>query len=260
MNFDYNELLRQQLYSLQNTLGLTDFTFIVDSEQAFLKNNELKPNTIYVLTRELQNEIQIGVDTQPIQVLILTEQDSLDISKVFFSEFAKKYNWQVFSETKDSHNIWVKQQYSDPVVLSNFNTVDYGYRSVLYMAVQLFIMTDYVDVKNLTIDNLAITPLSFILSYTASMNTQQFYSKPIANSVKSIATLSISLSIPAVTNTLTNKILSIVGQATGYNGNENFALSFTLDNTSFSVNMKLVSLQFETAPNQAPALRIGFML
>ena len=46
MNFDYNELLRKQLYALQKKLGLSEYDFVVDSEQAFVKYDNLKENTI----------------------------------------------------------------------------------------------------------------------------------------------------------------------------------------------------------------------
>ena len=151
---NYDDLLRSQIYALWERYPI-DNEFEVDSEQAFLKKKDLKPGTIYVLTRDLQNDNAPGVDTQPVQVLILSEQNSLEIAKGFFSQFAKEYNFHAGTYDGD----WVKQQYSDPVVLSNFNTVSYGYRTVLYMATNLYIMHDVVDLKSLTIDGKPIVAM-----------------------------------------------------------------------------------------------------
>lgn len=261
MNFNYNELLREKIYELQRTLGDNfAFQFEIDSEQSFLKRKDLEPNTIYILTKDLQNDNSIGVDTQPVQILILTEQNSLDTTKFFFSEFAKKYNFEAISKTIDETNVWVKQQYSDPVVLSNFNAVDYGYRSIMYMSATLYIMYNVVDIKELTIDSVSVTPLAFTLAYTSTMNTQQLATRTIATSVKSIASLAISFTIPVVASNLITKIVSIMGEQTGYTGNEDFAVSFKLSGITFTVNMKLTAANFTTAPNQVPALEIGMQL
>lgn len=270
MNFEYNTLLTQQLYSLQNTLALSDFKFSVDSEQAFLKKKDLDPNTIYVLTRDLQNENQIGVDTQPVQILILTEQNSLDIAKAFFSEFAKKYNWKVYSDSVNK--IWVKQQYSDPVVLSNFNTVEYGYHSVLYMSANLFIMYDVVDLRSLYIDGEEFTVLSFDLAYSMNPNTQQLTGagKYISRSVKSVSTMALTITIPVVESGLITKILKILDEddgptagmddTTAYGGNEDFVFDFYLGEYHFEdKKFKLVSADFGAAVNDVPAVRLGFM-
>ena len=47
MSFDYNELLRRQIHELNTS----DYEFEVDEEQEFIKNKDIKPNTIHVLTR-----------------------------------------------------------------------------------------------------------------------------------------------------------------------------------------------------------------
>ena len=284
MNFDYNELLREKIYDLQNELALSDFSFEVDSEQAFLKKKDFKPNTVYVLTRCLENDNSIGVDTQPIQVLILSEQNSLDICKAFFDELAKKYNFEAISkyivENNVGHYIWVKQQYSDPVVLSNFNNLSYGYRSVLYMSVNLYIMYDIADlgIKEsgvykpglITIDGANYKPLTFDMSYSMTPNTQQTMGSAeyISKSVKSVSSLSINITLPMVESQLLNKILSILNETdsqlsteTTYGGNEDFTFTFYLGTGNQFTNkkLKLVTCQIGTAINNIPSIRLGFV-
>ena len=275
MKFDYNALLSQQLYSLQATLGLSDFEFFVDSEQSFLKEKDLKPNSIYVLTKELQSDKSIGVDTQPVQILVLTEQDSLEIAKAFFSKFAEAYNFKAITQTYEEndvqHSIWVKQQYSDPVVLSNFNTISYGYRSVMYVSATLYVMYDVVDLKNLKIDGETVNALTFDLAYNMSPNTQQLGGTEfISKSVKSVSTMAITVTIPVVKSDLTEKVLKIMDEADAtttdqsdaqsYGGNENFYFDFYLGDYHFeSKKFKLTVADFGAAVNDIPAIRLGFM-
>ncbi len=278
MRFNYNKVLREKLYDLQNELGLSQFNFEVDSEQAFLKQKDLEPNTIYVLTRNLQNDNSIGVDTQPVQILVLSEQNSLDIAKALFSEFAKRYNFEAISETytedDETHNIWVKQQYSDPVVLSNFNTVDFGYRSVLYISATLYIMYDVVDISNLEINSESLKALNFNISYSMTPNTQQLPSEFIASSKKTTSTFAVSMSVPMIKGDFVTDVLRIIqededhidSEDQEYNGNNNFWISFDFsvgeddsDKIHISKKMKMISAQIVTAPNQVPGLQIGFI-
>lgn len=275
MRFDYNELLRQKIYSLQQTLELEGVRFVIDSEQSFIKMKDLEPGVIYVITRDLQNDNSIGVDTQPVQILILSEQNSLEIAKSFFTDFAKKYNFEAISQTYvDSENvrrnIWIKQQYSDPVVLSNFNTMNYGYRSVLYVSTTLYIMYDVVDLKDLKIDNVAYRALTWDLAYNMTPNTQQLSNEYISKSVKSVSSMAITITLPVVESALITKVLAILDESDGastdltdtlsYGGNENFYFDFYLGSKHFvNKRMKLVSADIGTAIDNIPAIRLGFI-
>jgi hypothetical protein len=266
MSFDFNELLRKQLYALQDELGLSNFNIEVDEEQSFLKNKNLLPNTIYVLTKKLQNNIEFGVDNQPIQMLVLSEQNSIEKTKLLFKTYANRYNWQMYIED----DTLVKQQYSEPVVLSNFNTVAYGYRTVLYMSVYLNIMTNVVDLKDLTIDDESVDAINFNISYATSLNTQQFDTDFIAKSVKSVTTMSITITIPVISSNLITKVLNILNESdtestdpldvTSYGGNENFYFQFKLGNFQFNKKaFKLTSADYGTAINNAPTIRLSFL-
>lgn len=270
MEFNYNDVLREKIASLQKELGLSNFDFEIDYEQAFLKTKDMKPNTIYILTKNLQSDISIGVTTQPVQIFILSEQNSLDVCKALFQEFARRYNFQAISQTLGEHNIWVKQQYSDPVVLSNFNVVDYGYRSVLYISATLYIMYDVVDVKNVKVDNVDYIPLSFNFAYSMSTNTQQQANKYISTSKKTVSTFAITMTIPMVSSVLITKVMSIIdGTIDTYDGDNGFVISFECGLTqviggeilpkAISKTVKMISAQLITAPNAVPSLQLGFL-
>ena len=273
MTFNYIEKLRSQLYSLQQTLGISDYVFEVETEQDFIKRKDLTPNTIYILVKFLQNDLQWGADTQPVQILILSEQNSLDIAQAFFKQFAATYNFNTHSESYYeggvSKTLWVKQQYTDPVVLSNFNIVDYGYRSVLYLSATLYIMYNVVDLQTLKIDNNAVNVLTWNISYNMTPNTQQVTgsSEFISKSTKSVSSLAITITIPVVESALTEKVLKIINETDGqtaseltYGGNEDFTFDFFLGSTHFeNKTLKLISFTHDTAIDNIPAIRLGFI-
>lgn len=260
MNYDFESYLLDRLNHVKNDLSL-DVDIYVSEEQNFAKMDELTPNSIYIVIKYLSSSIEYYAETMPIQLLILSEQNSLNNAKMLMNKFTNDYNWNVIS----NGTIYVKQQYNSPVVLNNYVEVAYGYRSVLYVTGTLFVMENLVDVKNLTVDGVSVTPLSFNIAYSMSTNTQQLANKYIASSVKTVSTFSLSMSIPMIDSDLVTKVTKILNEEYDsvenieYNGNNNFNFAFTLGISFSKPSMKLISAQIITAPNQIPTLQLGFM-
>lgn len=187
MSFDLKNYLLQEIHS--------DKIVILD-EQLFAKNGELESNKIYIVIKYLASSIEFGAETQPVQILILSEQNGMQEAKDLFETFTQTHNWRsgMFDST------YVKQQYSSPVVMSNFNDVANGYRSVLYVSGTLFIMENICDVSDLKIGDVEINPISFNWSYQMSGNIQPIGGDKIASTVKNMSTFQASLSIPMLNN------------------------------------------------------------
>jgi len=253
MNFDYEAYLLSKLTAIQEDQGLSDFNFEIETEQAFIKRKDYDPNTIYIIIKYLADNKQFNATQQPIQLLILTEQNSLDVSKIIFDKFTQDYNWKV----EIQGTTYVKQQYSQPVVLSNFNPVAYGYRSVMYVSTTLYVLEGFIDVTDFKIDTKSIELINFSLNYSMTTNTQQKQGENIASSVKNVSSLTITISTPIVSGTLLTNISNTLSGS--YSGNQNYTITYKIGTSSFSYNMKLTSCQIITAPNQVPSLQLGFM-
>lgn len=267
MNYDYKTHLLSQLTQLQEELGLSNYSFTIEEEQDFIKRKDYDPNTLYIVIKYLTDSKQLGATVQPVQLLILTEQNSLEVTKILFDTFSDNNNWKTYNVD----SIYVKQQYSQPVVLSNFNPALYGYRSVMYVSAQLVVMEDYADVTNLTIDDVEIEAINFNLQYTMSANTQQKQNKNISTSVKNISTISIALTIPPIYSDLINKVCRILRGNISVppqtpvilrplTGNEEFTVRFEVGGIPVSYPMRLTSAILTTAPNQVPSWQLGFAL
>ena len=289
MNLNYENYLRRELNFLKNDMGLDSFDLVVDTEQSIIKRKDLKPRTIYVLIKYNTSTMQLGAITQPVQIMILSEQDTLDTTRMLFSTFAQSYNWQPYDyEYSDGNGNTLsgtmKQQYSEPVVLSNFNEIEYGYRSVLYISATLFIAENFADLKSLKIDGEEITVASFVMTYAMTPNTQQTRSNYISTSVKNISSLAITFQVPVLQNNFLTKVLKIINEKdaaasasdTLYGGNENFEFDFYIGSTHFGYEyhtnnlgvvivdtphkyFKLTSATFTTLPTGIPGLELGFI-
>lgn len=267
MNFHFEDYILGKLIQIKNNFAFEeDVNIFVSKEQNFAQMDKLTPNTIYVVIKYLSSDIEYYVETMPIQLLVLSEQNSLEKAQMIMNKFAEDNNWKVIEE----NGIYIKQQYNSPVVLNNYVEVSYGYRSVLYVSGTLLYMNDIVDIKEITIDNVVYKPLNFNLSYSMSTNTQQLPNEYIANSMKTVSTIAITLSIPMKNSfTLVEKVMKILHEVNTYDGNNAFAISFDVGLTKvvdgatvsdpMSLNMRLISAQIITAPNQIPSLQLGFM-
>lgn len=282
MSWDFNKYLAEQIGDVQRDLSLENFVIEVCDEQTFVKMKFLKENTIYVVTKYLTSTITIDAKTQPVQIMILSENNSLEAAKLIFSTFADRNNFQVVMDG----NTYIKQQYTQPVVLSNFNEVAYGYRSVLYISCTLLIMDDLLDIYTLdsngeqvrnTIkiktgsqDYEVVNVLAFNFSYSMTPNTQPIPPSRLSTSVKSVATFGINFVIPPkgkyaetkTTPTTFVGFLKVMNEIMVGNtsGNTSFIVDFYFGDTHFqNVSMKMISAMLNSGPDKIPGIQIGLL-
>lgn len=265
--FDYESYLREKLNVINNTRGL-GLQIEIANEQAFMKYKSYTPDTIYVVIKKLGTTYMYDVLTQPIQLMIFAEQNQFDKTKALIDEFTNTYNW--LSETIAGINgnfTYVKQQYSNAVVVNNFNVVGWGYRTMLYVTGDLAIMENVADVSatinnvvergKILVDNHEVKPLTFNIAYTMTGNTQPTQQDKIATTMKTQATFSVAMSIQMVSSDFLNKILDITNGTT--NGNEEFVFNFSINSKAYNIALKLTSCQITTSPNNIPTIQLGFM-
>lgn len=277
MKYDFESYLHQKLSRIAVELDFKDengnpdpVKIEVSEEQNFAKMDKLTPNSIYIVVKYLSSDIQYYTETMPIQILVLSEQNSLDKAQMLMNKFANDNNWQLIIEGT-TH---IKQQYNSPVVLNNYVEVAYGYRSVLYVTGTLYIMENVVDVTNVQIDRKDVKPLSFNISYSMATNTQQMSTEEIASSLKTVSTFAITLTIPMMEVKehpgLITKVMKIIDEQ--YSGNTSFHIGFicglyneNVTSSSYGQpvqiqkDMRLISAQIISAPNQVPSIQLGFI-
>ena len=263
MAWDYEAYITEKLNYIKSFLGY-DIDLEISNEQAFAKIKTFKPNTIYVVIKYLSSEYSYSLLSQPIQILAISEQNQIDMTRTIFENFTSQNNWKTAYDYEYTNNIitnvtMVKQQYNTPVVLSNFNEVGFGYRSVVYTTGTLQIMENINDIYGkVTIDGTGYDTIACSIAYQMSGNTQAVGSSRIAITEKSMATITITLTVPLLNNTFCNKCLDIAFGNTNGNSTFTFSIAFYSGKT-LALDFKLTSCQIVTAPNQAPSLQLGFM-
>jgi len=272
MSWDYEYYLTRELKKIISDLEM-NVNIEVCEEQLFAKMSAPVPNTIYCVIKYLSTDIAYNSLVRPIQILIVSEGNQMQNTKILFDYFAEHYNWKLVSYTDNNENItYIKQQYSTPVVISNFNDIGYDFRSVLYLSGTLIIMENVVDItttlSGVTYDNALsikigsadaeiIKPLTFQFQYNTGCDTQPVAGQTISSSVKSVSTFSLVFTIPATTSTLLTNATNI--SAGLQTGNTKFTISFSLAGIAFSYDCILTAFNFVTTPSNIPSLQFTFM-
>ena len=220
---NYITYVERKLNDVKISLGIENNIF-VGEEQEFVKIKNFAPGNIYVVVKLLASSIAYDGRVQPVQLMVLSESNSLDIAKELMNEFATNNN--LVSEIINGD--LVKQTYNTPVVVSNFTEVSYGFKSLIYVSGTLFILENIIDLTELKIDGETVKVSSFNAVYAMTGNTQPVSNNYISSTVKSVSTFSCGFTIPMIGTyeMLLQKVLNIMSG--NLSGNTSFAFNFNV--------------------------------
>lgn len=215
--------------------------FIVANEQAYINNLEKKENTIYIVVKFLQATMPYGQIVLPFNITAVSEENNIEKCQRLLFDFSQEYN------LKNDSTGQIKQFYTTPVVLNNFNVVGKGFRSVLMINATFLISKNILNIDKIqykkddgTYEDLEI--INFNLNYENQIDTQAFSengSKCI--SVGMIGVLSFNISLYFNDNELTNKILDIMFKNGQVNQTFTFRLTFKNGYDTGDIEYKLVN-------------------
>lgn len=262
----YKNWFRQKLIEIKADLGFNDFNIEVYNEQEYTKKEFIKENTISVVLKYLASSLIVQARTQPIQMLIMSEENSLSVANSIINKFCEDYNNYVYIED----TTYIKNIYSTPVVLNNFERVGTGYRSVLYVNATLIILENVIDIKDFKVRFMRnngtytsytnLDPLSCSIGYSMEGDTEAF-GGGMSTTEKDFSTMVMTMNLACVSNDVITKCIEIMKNTSTFKGNDVFYISFKIGTVAFDdFPFKLVSCSFTTAKNSVPSLAIGFRM
>lgn len=99
----------------------------VAKEQDFNRIQDKHPNHIYIVVKFLAASLNYGQTLLPITITAVSEDRKLDVCQKLLFEFADRNNLKL-TDGK------IKQFYTSPQVISNFEEIYDGFRSILYVS------------------------------------------------------------------------------------------------------------------------------
>ena len=147
---DVMDILEEELATImgKDPDFYSKFNIVLSNEQQYVKMTERKPRTIYIVVKFLSAQLNFGYTNLPININAVGEENGIEVCQRLLLEFGQEYN---LNDEKRVNNDIVKQIYTSPQVMANFNEVYKGFRSLFYMSGTFLIGTDSNSITNIEI-------------------------------------------------------------------------------------------------------------
>lgn len=169
ITIDYEEIVEKiqgQLIACRNSdPSFANIELVVENERQFTIEQEMKPNTIYVVLHYGESSVNFGQLILPVDFRIISERNKIELVQRLFLLYTSTYNLKRAGT--------LAQFYSTPVVENAFVEVKNGWRASLSFAGAFIVGASESDyVKELDYEGEPIDFLSFNESYKNDLRPQ----------------------------------------------------------------------------------------
>lgn len=255
------ELFGTQLQTIinDNKEAYEGYSFTITNEMQFVKDKKQKeelknnPKKIFIVIKFLPATLNYGQVLMPIIVNAIGEKNKIDVCYNLFIQYAETYNLQFNSDET------IRQYYSSPVVLSNFNEIGDGYRSLINLSGTFQISENANQVDVVYADNetslISVPAISATISFDVQLESQTFYG--VSDRTKSrgrVGTVCLNITMYLIDTELCNKALKVMlGYTDEYPNSSDTSFYFNL---AFKNGLKLDRQEFKLA-NFTTEQRLG---
>ena len=220
------DIIKKQFIAIMNDDPdfYSRYDIILSNEQQYIKNEDRNPKSIYIVVKFVPGSINYEQMLFPINFNVLGEGNKLDVAQRLLLDYAQTYNLgeeEKWNEGTDSYV--AKQVYTQPQVMSNFNTFSNEFRSLFYMTGTFLIGKNSIPITLVEYfkEMPSVTPatgetIDFITTawdFAIQLDSQAFYgTDSITKSKSKIGTLTFSMTIYATNSDLCKKIRGIAFQ------------------------------------------------
>lgn len=236
---------------------------ILSNEQQFIKEKDKHPNSIFIVVKFLSGNFNYGQYVQPVTVLALAEKNKFEVCQKLLNEYVSRWH---NSETREAGNDLIKQTYTSPAIMSNFNEVGEGYRSLMYLSGIFLVGENSNPVEkiewfnNETNEYEQIPVLTSTWTWSALLEPQSFYSlKGRTKSETRTATFTLSFTLFHKNDAFGNIILDLPCSDDDETINPDFKFKLTWKSGKNKiVIMKCVDFSGTQNIGEFPVLNISF--
>lgn len=261
----------------------SQYKIILSNEQQYVKNNERNPKNIYIVVKFMPGTMNFGQYLYPVNFNALGEGNKLDVAQRLLLEYAQTFNLgeeETWSETYTDNgvthtdNYIAKQVYTQPQVMSNFNTFTTEFRSLFYMSGTFLIGKNSMPITKITYYKSASdstgTDIDFITSswdFAIQLDSQAFYGTNSRTKSKSkIGTLVLSLVCYLTGNDLCKKVRDMAfdnlatgtAAANGIKEKFYFSITFADGHTVSKMEFHLSEASSPQSVGELPLLSLTF--
>jgi len=188
---DFKAYLQEQLDALYLTASTgstpifeTGYTFKVVEEASFADPDE-NAKTILVVVKYLTGIIMSSSVAYPIQLMIYSEANGIEVARYILDTFATTKNMTAFIRNFK----YYKQTYSTTVLMSQFNPGPDGFRGMLYLSGTLVVTENIMDIAYIKVMGKRLSTNNVTISYNAQPDNQRIGSAELNTTKKHSATI-----------------------------------------------------------------------
>jgi len=133
LNFKYVlDIIKEQFAAVLSTDPnyYSQYKFEIENEQYYVPDEERESDRIYIVIKFSPAQIDYGQDIIPLTIEAISEQNGLTAAQRLLMDYAQIFNLNTL--LRDGKTIY--QNYTSPNVVSNFNSIYDGFRSVLILS------------------------------------------------------------------------------------------------------------------------------
>ena len=134
MNYDnIFKIIEEQMVSIMqdNYEYYQKYEIILSNEYQYIREKDRHPGSIFVVVKFQTGSFNYGQFVQPIVMNVIAEHNKISVCQKLLYEYVSRWH---NSEIREIENDLIKQTYTSPTVMSNFNDVFDGYRSLFYVS------------------------------------------------------------------------------------------------------------------------------
>jgi len=265
-------ILKDELQKIMNNdpALYSNFHLVLSMEQQFVKKREQAHNYIYIVIKLAEGVKDNGQLQQGVLISAVGENNAVEVAQRLLHELSQTYSVNAAPITMD--NLIIKQAYSTPIVMQNFNQVNDGYRSLFYMSGTFFIgfNIDLIEEINWIKNDEESIRIPFITAsthYTAQIDPRsQYGSNDFTNTVALIRTLSLNINVYNTMDEFNTAVYNVVFGGSSVDTIFKFAITYKNPNITDSngkkrimeVGMRLVDVSDAQQLRAFPARSLTF--
>lgn len=243
------------------------YEFNITNEQKFIFDKKgtspfkTNPRQIFIVIKTYPATLTYGSTLLPVQLDVISEKNKLEVSKRLLTLFAETYNLEFNSD------MTIKQYYQSPSVLSNFNEIGDGFRSLLTLRGTLQISEKLNIIKKLVLvdgtEEIEIPMITSNVSFSVQLETQSLYNHSShTQSWARVGTFVLNFSEYFTDTKLCNDMLYMIGEDTtnlpdGISTDFQFKITFK-NGIEITKTLKLCNVELQQNLGELPVINYTF--
>lgn len=198
------------------------YKIILSNEQQYVKIKDRNTKAIYIVVKFVPGSLNFGQNVIPVNFNALGEGNKVEVCQRLLLEYAQQFNLGdaitiPATESEDGNRYIIKQVYTQPQIMSNFNETWNEFRSLFFMSGSILLGKNSLPITKIiyydTESDEKGTDIDFITSswdFAIQLDSQAFYGTNSRTTSKAkIGTLTVGIISYLSSNPLCEKVRGI---------------------------------------------------